>query len=185
MKSKIIKVLLLILAVVLVVFVVIQYRYTKNVKNDIEYTDDIESLMIPTGSFHFVKNYQGDNKNTVLYNGIFKFSKYLPKWQEDLKGKSESEIKDYYKENIEKIRACSGITNDEKFVKLMSYINNFETFQNPKSADIDENSFVNNPTYLSFKITLTYENGDIPVICQYDNVYRANNDAFEFLPIKE
>ena len=185
MKRKIIICSILLLVVILAVLVIAEMRLSKNIKQDIEYTDDIESLMIPTGSFNFIKNYKGDNKNTVLYNGIYKFSKYLPKWQEDLKGKLEGKIIGYYREHNEEIRACSGIETEQKFVELINYVEKFDVFQNPKSADIDDDSFVNSTYCLTFTLVLTYENGELPVVCNYDNVYRDGNNAFEFLPVKE
>ena len=183
MKRKKIIIIVLLIVVLIIAFVII-YNIKKNAKNDLEYTDDVESLMVPTGSYNLIKAYTGDNPKTVLYNGIYKFSKYLPKWQEDLKGKSETEIINYYKENIEEITACSGIDEDIKFVSLINYVENYDLFQNPKGADIDEDSLENFNLFLRFNITLKYENGTIPFMCQFDNFYKENNDAFEFF-VKE
>ncbi len=177
-NKKILIIIFIILSIVLLILNITKY-FCK--KEETKYSTDVEKMVMPSGSLNLIRNYNGDNKITYVYNGLYHLSTYIPNLQTELKNEEEEKIKKYFNRKKEYILQMTGIDNEDDFKKLVDYINNFESVDKLKNAEILEESFKNVPSNLEFQIKLNYENGEsMNFKCNFKNRIDSNDNNVKF-----
>lgn len=170
MKEK--KKLLLIFGILLII-VIILVVILNRVKKDHELEQEeivrleqsnehlqnyLKGKVTPKGCFALTKNYEGQISEDELYENLFVAKEYFADLQNELEGKNETQVKEYFDKNQDTIREYTGIDDFKKFQNLVSYLTTTNKLGEFMYASIDKSSFENTSQYLKFNISLFYEN---------------------------
>lgn len=168
------KVLIAIIIIVVIIVIVILVRNVVNRKvvNETEQTDkqllqeSVESYskgkVFPRGISELMAKYEGQNSKNDLYVSLNNLvNEYLPTLFEDINGLSDSQLTNLFNEKKTEITENLGITQEDDFKKLATYLQNNNYGSNKfEYCEIDSNSYrtAGGNRYLSFIINLKYEN---------------------------
>lgn len=168
------KVLIAIIIIVVIIVIVILVRNVVNRKvvNETEQTDKqllqesvgsySKGKVFPRGISELMAKYEGQNSKNDLYVSLNNLvNEYLPTLFEDINGLSDSQLTNLFNEKKTEITENLGITQEDDFKKLATYLQNNNYGSNKfEYCEIDSNSYrtAGGNRYLSFIINLKYEN---------------------------
>ncbi len=161
-----------IITVIIIITVVIRKAINKKVVNEVSKTDEqlmqesvesySEGKVFPRGISELMTKYDGQNSKNDLYESLNKLvNEYLPTLFEDINGLSDAQLTNLFNEKKTDITENLGITQEDDFKKLATYLQNNNYGSNKfEYCEIDSNSYrtAGGNRYLSFIINLKYEN---------------------------
>lgn len=163
---------LIVIVVVIIIVVLVRKSINKKVVNEVAQTDEqlvqesvesySEGKVFPRGISELMAKYEGQNSKNDLYESLDNLvNEYLPTLFEDINGLSDSQLTNLFNEKKTEITENLGITQEDDFKKLATYLQNNNYGSNKfEYCEIDSNSYrtAGGNRYLSFIINLKYEN---------------------------
>lgn len=163
---------LIVIVVVIIIVVLVRKSINKKVVNEVAQTDEqlvqesvesySEGKVFPRGISELMAKYEGQNSKNDLYESLDNLvNEYLPTLFEDINGLSDSQLTNLFNEKKTEITENLGITQEDDFKKLATYLQNNNYDSNKfEYCEIDSNSYrtAGGNRYLSFIINLKYEN---------------------------
>ena len=142
---------------------------SNSIGNSLDYRSEYENVIketkedflkmnqiVPDNYNIFAKMYSGEVPTKRLYEKLYSLVyDIIPKTYNDLKGKNQNEIEEYYYKNIDNIKNDLGIDNVEDYIrfanKALEIANNTYV-----SALMDVNNFSQKGNYTNIDINITY-----------------------------
>ena len=176
-KTKKLAIFVIISAIIIIIgFIITINNFAKikqeeeKVKNRQEYEDIKQGIVdshldegeiIPDNYQFFARLYTGTVNTKEIYEKIFYLVRYtVPDIKGKINGKSDSEIKKYYKDNELKIKTVIGIESEEEFLKFVSYINDVD-YKEFEKAKYDVENFSEDIDFATVPLELKYSNKTI------------------------
>lgn len=205
-KKKIILRLLAILAILAILLIICltvlnnyktpEEKYTTERVDGIHTQQDIDMIketvdnyvqdkVVPTGISRLYGKYKGKNELSDLYRGIKRVTDYILIIQENLSGKSELDIKNYYTTNKNEVEKNMGIDNEKDFIEFVKYIEKFDSLQTLTSASIVTDTITSDEEFLMFDLNIYYEpEQEVQLKCYFKNSKDEDNKLCKFLVAK-
>ncbi len=129
----------------------------KLIESQIE--DYLSDKITPKGIAKLYGKYDGENDLNDMYRSIYSFVNYLPILSKKVKYDNKDDIISYYESNKDDIRKNLGISNQEKFLDLIEYLNKVG-YHGEKlvTCEIDTSTIKKRGKYFSFELKFNFEN---------------------------
>jgi hypothetical protein len=149
---------ILILIVILIILII--SKTIINQINENKYAEksvhDLSEVLSYTNSVMDV--YSGDIPTYKISNQVsILLETYLPSIVDEIVGKSDSKLKEYFNSDSERIYTNIGINSEEEFIEFAKKITSKDNF---KTVTYTENSYEKNGNTESIKFKVYYENGN-------------------------
>lgn len=119
----------------------------------------LSDKITPKGIAKLYGKYDGENDLNDMYRSIYSLVNYLPTLSKKVKYDNKDAIIFYYESNKDDIRKYLGISNQEKFLDLIEYLNKVgyhgEKFV---TCEIDTLTIKKGRKYFSFELKFNFEN---------------------------
>lgn len=131
-------------------------------------------------------SYKGDIDLNYFYEMTYKLVNYLPDLSEVVSNYSEEQLRSYFKQNQDQVKANTGITTFDTFKTLTNKIKSINGSSEYKEATIDISSYKDNGDYVQFLLTVIYQDGnEINFTAHLTNKYNKENPSVVFYPIEK
>ena len=128
----------------------------------------------PRGISTLYGKYKGKNDKNDLFRSFKRFVDYIEVLSNDTNKLNDNEIRKYYANNKNTISDRLGQTEDEFYNFIKSINRRIYNATDFNYCEIDDSSYSDNGTYLTFSTNFTYKNSSLQV-----KVLFANEKGFE------
>ena len=165
-KIKNIIILLTILLVVLIIFLIFFQKKKfqssevrlEDIKND-KWNDEV---VYPDGMPKLFRNYSGEmNAINIGKSMYYVTTIVIPKYYTSLKTATDTQVSEYYNQNLKEIMIDIGINDEQDFKKFIATIQNLTTNKlTLNSFRIDKDKIDKKSSYTKTTLYITYEGND-------------------------
>lgn len=139
-----------------------------------------EGKIVPDRFNMIVRMYEGDVDTSQVYRDLHTLVFIsIPDMQKKFKGKDNSEIENYYKDNKDRIQTNLGINNVENYLDLVNYVKDKELGEFVESK-FDELGFKNLGDRDQVPVELTFTRETLTIIVEIDHEV-SNINPIRFL----
>ena len=160
---------------------------TNSAEKDEEYEETIKKVnegylekgeIVPENYNFLVRLYDGVVDDTELYSKLYKvIYQNIPELIDNLYGKSENEIIEFFNVNKQNVYETFGIDNSEEFIKLINKISNVKDLEY-SSSTLDVENLQDDNEYTTVDLKVKYSTGkEITLVLKLkdDDVIKGSN----------
>lgn len=147
-------------------------KYEKEIQESID--NYLSDKITPRGISTLYGKYKGKNDKNDLFRNFKKFVDYIEVLSNDTYQLSDNEIRKYYRDNKNTITDYLGQTEDQFYNFIKNMNGKIYKSSDFSYCEIDDSSYSDNGTYLTFNINFIYKNTNLKV-----KVLFANEKGFE------